>query len=100
MPKSSFSKNGTDTIYPISVSDKWVHAFWRSTCPKVNVIKLPVFEIAYFEDTVKHVSNYSPGNPTIRGGCRIHRLLLCRGVIPNLTSILDMTLNNVIVRFQ
>ena len=33
-------------------------------------------------------------------GCRIHRLHLCRGVIPPLTSVLDMTLNNLMVRFQ
>ena len=33
-------------------------------------------------------------------GCRIHRLLLCRGVRPPPTSVLDMTLNNLMVRFQ
>ena len=33
-------------------------------------------------------------------GCRIHRLLLCRGVRPSPTSVLDMTLNNLMVRFQ
>ena len=33
-------------------------------------------------------------------GCRIHRLLLCRGVRPPQTSVLDMTLNNPMVRFQ
>ena len=33
-------------------------------------------------------------------GCRIHWLHLCRGVRPHLTSILDMTLNNLMVRFQ
>ena len=32
--------------------------------------------------------------------CRIHRLLLCRGVTPPPTSVLDMTLNNLMVRFQ
>ena len=32
-------------------------------------------------------------------GCRIHRLLLCRGVRPP-TSVRDMTLNNLMVRFQ
>ena len=34
-------------------------------------------------------------------GCRIHWLLLCRGVglLPQ-TSVLDMTLNNLMVRFQ
>ncbi len=31
---------------------------------------------------------------------RIHWLLLCRGVRPLLTSVLDMTLNNLMVRFQ
>ena len=33
-------------------------------------------------------------------GCRIHWLYLCRGVRPPLTSVLDMTLNNLMVRFQ
>ena len=33
-------------------------------------------------------------------GCRIHRLLLCRGVRPLPTSVLGMTLNNLIVTFQ
>ena len=33
-------------------------------------------------------------------GCRIHRLHLCRGVRPPSTSVLDMTLNNLMVRFQ
>ena len=34
-------------------------------------------------------------------GCRIHRLLLCRGVRPPPpTGVLDMTLNNLMVRFQ
>ena len=33
-------------------------------------------------------------------GCRIHRLFLCRGVRPPPASVLDMTLNNLMVRFQ
>ena len=33
-------------------------------------------------------------------GSRIHWLHLCRGVRPPLTSVLDMTLNNLMVRFQ
>ena len=33
-------------------------------------------------------------------GCRIHRLLLCRGVRPPPMSVLYMTLNNLMVRFQ
>ena len=47
-----------------------------------------------------------PKQPTIAlcpvdWGCRIHRLLLCRGVRPHPpTSVLDMTLNNLMVRFQ
>ena len=31
-------------------------------------------------------------------GCRIHRLLLCK--TPSPTSLLDMTLNNLMMRFQ
>ena len=33
-------------------------------------------------------------------GCRIHRLHLCRRVSPPLMSFLDMTLNNMMGRFQ
>ena len=33
-------------------------------------------------------------------GCKIHQLHLCGGVRPSLTSVLDMTLNNLMVRFQ
>ena len=33
-------------------------------------------------------------------GCRIHWLHLCRGVKPPLKSVLDMSLNNLMVRFQ
>ena len=33
-------------------------------------------------------------------GCRIHRLLLCRGVRPPPNECPDMTLNNLMVRFQ
>ena len=33
-------------------------------------------------------------------GCRIHRLLLCRGVRPPTTSVLYMILNYLMVRFQ
>ena len=33
-------------------------------------------------------------------GCRIHRLLLCRGIRPHPTSVLDMTLHNLMGRFQ
>ena len=33
-------------------------------------------------------------------GCRIHRLLLCRGIRPLPTSVHDMTQNNLMVRFQ
>ena len=33
-------------------------------------------------------------------GCRIHLLLLYRAVRPSPTSVLDMTLNNLMVRFQ
>ena len=36
---------------------------------------------------------------TVGWGCRIHRLLLCRGVRPP-NECPDMTLNNLMVRFQ
>ena len=39
-------------------------------------------------------------NCPVSWGCRIHWLHLCRGVRPPPTSVLDMTLNNLMVRFQ
>ena len=33
-------------------------------------------------------------------GCRIHQLLLCRGVRPPPTSVQDMILNDLMVKFQ
>ena len=49
------------------------------------------------------VGNLMP-NPvytcSIGWGCRIHQLLLYRGVRPPPTSVLIMTLNNLMVRFQ
>ena len=36
----------------------------------------------------------------IYGGCRIHWLLLCKGVRLPLTSVLEMTLNNLMMRFK
>ena len=39
-------------------------------------------------------------NCPVGSGCKIYRLLLYRGVRPPLTSVLDMTLNNQMVRFQ
>ena len=50
-------------------------------------------------------SNYQPVFLTficpVGWDCRIHRRLLCRGVrLPSPTSVLDMTLNNLMVRFQ
>ena len=41
-----------------------------------------------------------PIDCSVGWGCRIHRLLLCRGVRPPPTSVLDMTLNNLMVKFQ
>ena len=40
------------------------------------------------------------GDCPVSWGCRIHWLHLCRGVRPHQTSVLDMTLNNLMVRFQ
>ena len=47
----------------------------------------------------EYISSHSQFCP-VGWGDRIHRLLLCRGVRPPPTSVLDMTLNNLIVRFQ
>ena len=44
---------------------------------------------------LNYVKKYCP----VGWGCRIHRLLLCRGVRP-LKSVLDMMLNNPMVRVQ
>ena len=45
-----------------------------------------------------NIELYNDSCPVSWGG-RIHRLLLCRGVRP-LTSVQDMTPNNLMVRFQ
>ena len=41
-----------------------------------------------------------PNHCQVGWGCRIHRLLLCRRVRPHSKSVQDMTLNNLMVRFQ
>ena len=50
-----------------------------------------------FNTTIYHQKMICP----VGWGCRIHRLHFCRGVKPHPpTSVLDMTLNNLMVRFQ
>ena len=44
----------------------------------------------------EYLKTYCP----VSWGCRIHWLHLCRGVRPPLTSVMDMALNNLMVRFQ
>ena len=54
----------------------------------------------YIFDKISNSSLTQINHCPVGWGCRIHRLHLCRGVRPPLTSVLDMTLNNLMVRFQ
>ena len=59
-------------------------------------IYIYIYIYKYFLICLKHCPNFF-----FFWGCRIHRLLLCRGVRPPPeTSVLDMTQNNLMVRFQ
>ena len=56
-----------------------------------------------FDDLQKSITlNIFFSNSTcpVGWGCRIYRLLLCRGVRPPTNECPDMTLNNLMVRFQ
>ena len=50
--------------------------------------------------TLTFVQPISYFNWPVSWGCRIHWLHFCRGVRPPLTSVLDMILNNLMVRLQ
>ena len=55
----------------------------------------------HLSDTSSIAQHLKKHSCPVGWGCRIHRLLLCRGVRPPPpTSVLDMTLNNLMVRFQ
>ena len=54
------------------------------------------FIVTVFTQLLSHKQTTCP----VGWGCRIHRLHLCRGVTPQQTSVPDMTLNNLMVRFQ
>ena len=58
-------------------------------------------DCAFYASYGKHYRRMKTlnSNCPVGWGCRIHRLLLCRGVRPP-TSVLDMTLNCLMVRFQ
>ena len=49
--------------------DKWVHAFRKSICPKVDVIARLEFELAYFEATgqlFSHDAKWGGGGITVK----------------------------------
>ena len=76
-------------IYPVYQAIK----FWNHL--KRN--KLWYQPLYYPDIIVQHISSTFP----VGWGWRIHWLHLCRGVRPpNQTSVLDMTLNNLMVKFQ
>ena len=61
-----------------SLKDKGVHTFPKGICPKVNVIVRLEFELAYYNPAVHRFTHY-----TTR---------------PHPTSVLDLTLNNLMMR--
>ena len=68
-------------------------------CPtRLNVL------LSIFVLTINHHELnllFHPAFCPVDWGCRIHQLLLCRGLRPPPpTSVLDMTLNNLMVRFK
>ena len=62
--------------------DKGVHAFLKGISPKVNVIALLEFKLAYFEARVQHLSHYTIGtpasylSPTVLALCEMQKVLL------------------------
>ena len=76
--------NGKCTMYTSpNYNSKW---YLKKKREDINLIELPL----------PLTQVYCP----VGWGCKIHWLHLCRGVRPPLTSVLYMTLNNLIVRFQ
>ena len=59
MPKPSWAKNSSDTIYPIADEDKEVHTFPHGICPKVNVIARLGFELTDFAVRVHQFSYFT-----------------------------------------
>ena len=59
MPKPSFEKNSSDTIWFKVVRDKRVHAFAKVICLKVNVIARLEIELAHFDVAVPNNSHYA-----------------------------------------
>ena len=49
MPKPSFEKNSNDVILTHSWEDKSVHTFPKGICPKMTVIALLEFELAFYD---------------------------------------------------
>ena len=66
-------------------------AFKKHSCPTTELRKILTDNTTILE----HQNNICP----VSWGCRIHWLRLCRGVRLPLMSVLDMTLNNLMVRF-
>ena len=48
--------------------DKEVNNFAKGINPKVNVIVRLEFELAYYDVTVQHISQYAMGTPSFREG--------------------------------
>ena len=65
-----------------------------------QLIFLYISFLDFSPHTLSIVSHFHQPVCPVGWGCRIHQLLLCRGVRPPPTGVLDMTLNNLMVRFQ
>ena len=64
-------------------------------------ISMPMARHDDDDDDLLRTNTPKKGDCPVSWGCRIHWLPLCRGVWPPPpTSVLDMTLNNLMVRFQ
>ena len=74
-----------------------LHEKWGST--RMHSIANVTGDYFILLETFKYISQ-TPCHCLVGWGSRIHRLLLSRGVRPSSMNVLDMTLNNLMVRFH
>ena len=65
MWKPSLQKNSDDIIQLLTKRNKGFLIFPKGISPKVNVILWLVFELAYHNVTIQHVSHYTMGTHTL-----------------------------------
>ena len=82
-----------------SLSPHSLHLLFCWVLPILTLIWLVLIYSRF--DMIGHSLRFFPINIycPVGWGCRIHRLHLCRGVRPPPMSVLDMALNNLMVRF-